>query len=146
MSGETDAPSCHRVCRRERWVSVCVVLAAFAGFAWGIRSLRWFDPFGRLALQASLRGVLPPPPGFVAAGAYRFVRHPLHLFTLALIWSTPRLSTDRLLFDVPWTLWIVVGTKLEERDLVADFGETCRRYQVSVPMPIPLPPLLRHHE
>lgn len=122
-----------------------MVLAAFAGFAWGVRSLRWFDPFGQLALQASLRGVPPRPPAFVAEGAYRFVRHPLDLFMLVLIWSTPRLSTDQLLFDVLWTLWIVVGTKLEERDLVADFGETYRRYQIAVPMLIPYQRLLRHH-
>ena len=128
-----------------RWVSVCVVLVAFAGFAWGVRSLRWFDPFGWLALRASLRGVPPPPLALVVEGAYRFVRHPLYLFMLVLIWSTPRFSTDQLLFNVLWTLWIVAGTRLEERDLVADFGETYRRYQISVPMLIPYPRLLRHY-
>ncbi len=127
-----------------RWVSACAVLAAFAGFAWGVRSLRWFDPFGQLALQASVRGVPAPPLAFVAEGAYRFVRHPLYLFMLVLIWSTPRLSADQLLFIVLWTLWIVVGTRLEERDLVADFGGTYRRYQISVPMLIPHPRLVRH--
>ena len=127
-----------------RWVSVCVVIVAIVGFAWGVRSLRCFDPFGRLALQASLRGATPPPLAFVADGAYRVVRHPLYLFMLVLIWSTPRFSTDQLLFNVLWTLWIVVGTKLEERDLLADFGQTYRRYQLSVPMLIPYPRPLRH--
>jgi protein-S-isoprenylcysteine O-methyltransferase Ste14 len=73
----------------------------------------------------------------VAQGPYRYVRHPLYLFMLLLIWSAPRLSTDQLLFDVLWTAWIVVGTKLEERDLLADFGQTYRQYQKSVPMLIP---------
>ena len=127
-----------------RWLSVCVVLVAVGGFVWGVRSLRCFDPFGRLALQASLRGGIPPPAAFVAEGAYRVVRHPLYLFMLVLIWSTPRFSTDQLLFNVLWTLWIVVGTKFEERDLVADFGESYRRYQLSVPMLIPSPRPLRH--
>jgi len=127
-----------------RWVSVCVVLTAFVGFAWGVRSLRWFDPFGRLAIQVRLRGVAPPSLAFVAEGAYRFVRHPLYLFALVLIWSTPRFSADQFLFNVLWTLWIVVGTKLEERDLVADFGGAYRRYQVSVPMLLPHPRFRRH--
>jgi methanethiol S-methyltransferase len=122
-----------------RWLSACLALVAVVGFAWGVRSLRWFDPFGRLALQASLSGGTPPPATFVAEGAYRVVRHPLYLFMLVLIWSTPRFSTDQLLFNVLWTLWIVVGTKLEERDLVADFGESYRRYQSSVPMLVPVP-------
>lgn len=122
-----------------RALSVCVALVAVVGFGWGVRSLRWFDPFGRLALQASLRAATPPPLAFVAEGAYRVVRHPLYLFMLLLIWSTPRFSMDQLLFNVLWTLWIVVGTKLEERDLAADFGDTYRRYQLSVPMLIPHP-------
>jgi protein-S-isoprenylcysteine O-methyltransferase Ste14 len=58
---------------------------------------------------------------------------------LLLIWSTPRLSTDQLLFNVLWTAWIVVGTKLEERDLLVDFGQTYRRYQLCVPMLLPSP-------
>ncbi len=58
---------------------------------------------------------------------------------LVLIWSTPRFTTDQLLFNVLWTAWIVVGAGLEERDLVADFGQTYREYQRSVPMLIPCP-------
>jgi methanethiol S-methyltransferase len=126
-----------------RWLSFCVALVAVVGFVWGVRSLRWFDPFGRLALQAGSRGSPPPAAVFVVEGAYRVVRHPLYLFMLVLIWSTPRFSTDQLLFNLLWTLWIVVGTRLEERDLVADFGESYRRYQQSVPMLIPSPHPLR---
>jgi methanethiol S-methyltransferase len=120
-----------------RWVAAFVAIGAIAGFAWGVRSLQCFDPFGRLALEAGERGGAPPPPVFVAAGAYRVVRHPLYLFMLVLIWSAPRFPTDQLLFNVLWTLWIVVGTKLEERDLVEEFGDTYRRYQESVPMLVP---------
>jgi len=75
----------------------------------------------------------------VARGPYRYVRHPLYLFMLLLIWSTPRFSTDQLLFNVLWTAWVIVGTKLEERDLLVDFGQTYRQYQASVPMLIPSP-------
>ena len=61
---------------------------------------------------------------------------------LLFIWSTPRMSTDQLLFNVLWTAWVFVGTKLEERDLLVDFGETYRQYQASVPMLMPSPRLL----
>jgi protein-S-isoprenylcysteine O-methyltransferase Ste14 len=81
----------------------------------------------------------------VARGPYRYVRHPLYLFMLLLIWATPRLSTDRLLFNVLWTAWIIVGTKLEERDLLVDFEDTYQRYQRCVPMLLPLPRFLRRH-
>jgi methanethiol S-methyltransferase len=121
------------------WLSGLLAALAIAGFAWGVRSLREFDPFGTAPLTAALRGTPAPSSAFVAQGPYRYVRHPLYLFMLVLIWSAPRLSTDRLLFDALWTAWIFVGSKLEERDLLADFGQTYRQYQRSVPMLIPSP-------
>jgi protein-S-isoprenylcysteine O-methyltransferase Ste14 len=36
-----------------------------------------------------------------------------------------------------WSGWMLVGTLLEERDLVADFGDAYRRYQRQVPMLVP---------
>ncbi len=127
-----------------RWLPALVAIAALAGFAWGVRALGEFDPFGAHAIRAALRGASPTSSAFVARGPYRYVRHPLYLFALVLIWATPGLSTDRLLFNLLWTAWIVIGTKLEERDLLADFGDTYRKYRDSVPMLIPLPGLLRH--
>jgi protein-S-isoprenylcysteine O-methyltransferase Ste14 len=128
-----------------RWLSACVVLLAIAGFVWGVRALGVFDPFGILPLEASLRGTQAPVLPFVARGPYRYSRHPLYLFMLLLIWSTPRFSLDQLLFNVLWTAWVIVGTKLEEGDLAADFGETYRQYKSTVPMPIPSLRFLRPH-
>jgi len=42
-----------------------------------------------------------------------------------------------LLFSVLFTAWIIVGTVLEERDLVADYGEVYQYYQRAVPMLVP---------
>jgi hypothetical protein len=35
-----------------------------------------------------------------------------------MIWSSPDISADRLLFNLLWTVWIFVGTLLEEMDLI----------------------------
>ena len=56
---------------------------------------------------------------------------------LLMIWSYPVLTMDRLLFNVLWTIWIVIGSVLEERDLSADFGDAYREYQRKVPMLLP---------
>ena len=62
----------------------------------------------------------------------------MYLVVLLMIWGYPELTIDRLLFNVLWTLWIVVGTVLEERDLCDEFGDDYREYQRSVPMLVPL--------
>lgn len=113
---------------------------SIAGFAWGVRSFKHFDPFGITAIRHRLRGTHPRPQPFVAVGPYRRVRHPLYLFMMLMIWSCPTLTMDRLLFNLLWTAWItLVGTVMEERDLVAEFGDTYREYQRAVPMLIPFP-------
>ncbi len=70
-------------------------------------------------------------------GPYLWVRHPLYFFSLVMIWANPHFSYDRLLFNIMWTVWIIIGTMLEERDLVADFGDGYRDYQKRVPMLMP---------
>jgi protein-S-isoprenylcysteine O-methyltransferase Ste14 len=54
-----------------------------------------------------------------------------------MAWASPDLTADRLLFAVLFTGWIVLGTVLEERDLVRDLGEPYREYQRQVPMLVP---------
>jgi protein-S-isoprenylcysteine O-methyltransferase Ste14 len=45
---------------------------------------------------------------------------------------------DRLLFNILWSAWIYIGTVLEERDLVEQFGDAYREYQKKVSMLFPL--------
>ena len=120
-----------------RWTPLAGVLVALAGFWWGVASLRHFDPFGVHAVRAYRRQRPAHAPVLTIRGPYRWVRHPLYLCMLVLIWSSLDLTTDRLLFDVLWTAWIVAATILEERDLVTDMGEPYLAYQRRVPMLLP---------
>lgn len=110
---------------------------AAGGLYWGVSALGYFDPFGRRAITKHLRAINPKSTPFTVRGPYRWVRHPLYFFTLIMIWAHPYLTVDRLLFNVLWTLWLVVGSILEERGLVAEFGNEYREYQSKVPMLIP---------
>jgi protein-S-isoprenylcysteine O-methyltransferase Ste14 len=121
-----------------RYLAHGFTLAALALFIWGFRSLRSFDPLGIRPLANHLRSMPSQPCPFAVGGAYRFVRHPLYLAILVLFWSNPDMTADRLLFDGLWTAWIVVGTFLEEADLIAELGDAYRSYQRSVPMLVPL--------
>ncbi len=114
-----------------------IFVLAIVGFFWGVRALRNFDTFGLVPIKVHLRNKQLRPPTFVVRGPYLWIRHPLYFFMIVLIWSAPEVSSDRLLFNILWTLWIVVGSYLEERDLVAEFGEKYRHYQKTVAMLFP---------
>ena len=113
------------------------VLAAglFVRSAYVLGSL--FDPLGLGPIRAHLRGVSEHPSTFVVKGPYRWVRHPLYSCVLVLLWCNPTVTADRLLLSVLWTGWVCAATVLEERDLVADFGDAYRAYQRRVPMLVP---------
>ena len=120
------------------WSLRAVFLLSLLGFYWGARALRFFDPFGLTPSFNRLRGRNPKPMPIAVTGPYRWVRHPLYLFMMLMIWSCPHLTTDRLMFNLLWTAWIVIGSYFEESDLIAEFGDAYREYQKRVPMLIPL--------
>lgn len=119
------------------WAFRVLFFLSIAGFYWGIRSLGFFDPFGVRRVLDHLRSRKSKPMPFIVKGAYQWVRHPLYFFMLLMIWSCPELTTDRLLFNILWTMWIFIGTIFEERDLIDEFGEKYLVYQSKVPRIIP---------
>jgi methanethiol S-methyltransferase len=123
-----------------RWLVWGLFVLAMTGMAWGAQALQAFDPLGIAPLRARKRGEQLSPPKLVIRGAYQWVRHPLYLFSILMIWCNPDVTADRLLFDLLWTAWIYGATFLEEADLVAEFGEAYRNYQRAVPRLIPWRP------
>ena len=123
-----------------RWGARLLFFLAFAGFFWGVLSLGFFDPFGLKPFLSDRLALPPQPQGLVVRGPYLWVRHPLYLCVILLIWSCPDVTADRLLFNILWTGWIIVGAWLEERDLVESFGQAYRDYQQQVPMFLPFRP------
>jgi protein-S-isoprenylcysteine O-methyltransferase Ste14 len=115
---------------------VCAAVVVLV-FVAGVRALGQFDMLGVRAVAAHLQGVGPRRTPFIVRGPYRWVRHPLYSAILVLFWTAPDPTLDRLLFDILWTAWVVVSTRWEERDLVADFGADYERYQQTVPALVP---------
>jgi protein-S-isoprenylcysteine O-methyltransferase Ste14 len=74
-----------------------------------------------------------------ATGILGLIRHPWYLGALFFIWSDDAAITAASLgVDLILTLYLVWGTLLEERKLVAQLGDAYRDYQKRVPMLFPI--------
>jgi protein-S-isoprenylcysteine O-methyltransferase Ste14 len=96
-----------------------------------------FELFGVSQSLMLLRARDPRPPEFRTPFLYRYVRHPLYLGLLLAFWATPVMTAGHLLFAAGMTVYILAGTLLEERDLVAQFGNRYREYRAQVGMLLP---------
>ncbi len=129
------------------WVLIVniVRLLAVVTIAWTIFALRTFDPFGLRPIRQYLRNdpaavsIAEPfrAKAFLVRGPFRWVRHPLYSAIIILLWAKPQMSVSRFELAALWTAWMLLATFLEERDLIADFGETYRQYCNRVPMFVP---------
>jgi len=72
-------------------------------------------------------------------GLHKHVRHPLYLGTFGFIWGLfllfPFLSL--LIANIIITIYTLVGIELEEKKLVAEFGDRYIKYRDNVPKLIP---------
>ena len=73
------------------------------------------------------------------SGLYRIVRHPIYAGTRVACWATPDMTVGHLLFATGATAYTLLGTVLEERDLVRIFGDGYRDYQRRIRMLLPFP-------
>lgn len=120
-----------------RWISNGLALAASAGF---MATARWCDMDEFLGLR-QLRERDRTVDGFehfIISPFHRFVRHPWYFFALVLIWTGDK-TAPLLVSALTLTAYLVIGSKLEERKLVARYGDDYRHYMAQVPGLIPLP-------
>ncbi len=72
-----------------------------------------------------------------STGILGVIRHPWYAACLLLPWARD-LDVPALAASVVFTLYVVVGTWLEERKLVVEFGDEYRAYQRRVSMLVPV--------
>ncbi len=80
-----------------------------------------------------LRNRSLPRRGVPSRGAYQWMRHPVYLSFLGLIWFTPRMTLDHVVLTIIWTIYLGVGSYLKDERLAFYLGESYREYQRKVP-------------
>jgi protein-S-isoprenylcysteine O-methyltransferase Ste14 len=121
-------------------LAVTLVTLSFAGWVLVFLStfaINHFELFGLQQVTHNLTDKPAAAPQFRTPLFYKFVRHPLYLGFIIAVWAAPVMTVGHMLFSVVITLYILVGTALEERDLIALFGDDYRRYKQRVGMIIP---------
>lgn len=80
-----------------------------------------------------------PSAELMIAGIHRYMRHPLYTGTFLFIWGLwivlPTIGL--LIANIVITGYTLYAIRLEERKLVAEFGDSYRAYQKAVPKLIP---------
>lgn len=117
------------------WIAWPAAAVSVAGYLW---SLRWYDGLDFLGLRQWRAAGPAAPEGLVLSPLHRHVRHPWYALGLLLLW-TRDLNAAWLATALMVTVYILVGSRLEERKLLALYGEAYRRYRLRVPALIPLP-------
>ena len=69
-------------------------------------------------------------------GLLGVVRHPMYLALIIYLWMQTFRVVD-IIVNTILTIYVVIGTLLEEKKLINEFGESYKQYQKRVPMLIP---------
>lgn len=78
------------------------------------------------------------PLEFKTPTLYKYVRHPMTIGVLIFFWATSKMTVGHFLFAAGMTIYAVIGLKLEERDLIKQYGENYITYQQQAGMFLPL--------
>ncbi len=70
---------------------------------------------------------------FVARGVYRWLRHPIYLSFLGLIWFTSTMTLDHAMLTGLWTIYIGIGSLLKDRRMLFYLNDAYAGYMEKVP-------------
>jgi protein-S-isoprenylcysteine O-methyltransferase Ste14 len=109
------------------------LLWALFGFGWvfllaSTFAINHFDLFGLRQVYLNFKNQPNPPLPFVKRFMYSYIRHPIQTGVLIGVWATPSMTMTQIVLSLGFTAYIFIGLHYEERDLIAEHGDSYRDY------------------
>ncbi len=110
------------------------LLWALFAFGWAFLlastfAINHFDLFGLRQVYLNFRNQPNPPLSFVKRFMYSYIRHPIQTGVLIGVWATPSMTMTQIVLSLGFTAYIFIGLYFEERDLIAEHGDSYRAYR-----------------
>jgi methanethiol S-methyltransferase len=110
------------------------LLMFFWAFFFNYDSLSFFGI--RQILNFGKGGKTNPSEDIKRNGLLGIMRHPMYFALIIYLWCQTFRLVD-IIVNAVLTMYVIIGTKLEERKLVLEYGDVYAQYQQEVPMLIP---------
>jgi protein-S-isoprenylcysteine O-methyltransferase Ste14 len=121
-----------------RIVQYCLIILAVVLLLTGARHYSILQFLGIQQILQKRSGISMTESGeFDSSGVLSVVRHPWYLAVFILLW-TRDLYPVGIIISAILSAYLLIGTFLEERKLVLEFGDKYKLYQRQVSMFIPL--------
>ena len=121
-------------------LKILISLGYFIAVVGMIFTTKYIDYLDFLGLRYFKRVLQDNPqhdPEFSIRGPYAYCRHPMYSLLLVAFWLAPQMTLARFEFAILGTLYLLIGTIFEERNLQEELGDIYKKYQQHVPMWIP---------
>lgn len=114
-----------------------LALCAFAGIGLTLIGFNIQEFLGLRQLRTKSKDVYEQG-GMHISVVHRYIRHPWYFLILVILW-TRDIGVAQLVTYILFTLYFIIGSRLEERKLLMYYGEAYAQYMKKVPGIIPFP-------
>jgi len=120
-----------------KYLSNIFTIIAAGGFLWSLRYYKSSEFLGTSQLKEGRKDILEQE-RFYLSPLHRYVRHPWYSLALLYIWSRD-MNESFFVTAGLISIYFIIGSRLEEKKLIAYHGEQYNIYRQQVAALIPLP-------
>jgi protein-S-isoprenylcysteine O-methyltransferase Ste14 len=124
-------------------ITFALQVLSLVGLVWAAKPIDMKEFVGVSQIERFLKGGynvddLDEKQELKIIGAFKFVRHPIYLFSILFLGLRPTMDLFYLIMFICLVVYFYIGSVYEERKLVEMFGQDYIEYQNSVPRLIPI--------